>query len=48
MLNKPGGVLWLPSNNSPLPELVVRVARAYSLDEVTTAENPFIQIKSGR
>ena len=36
----PGGVLWLNVNNSPLEELIVRVGRAYGVDEITNSENP--------
>lgn len=36
----PGGVLWLPVENTSFAELLVRVGRAYSLTDVTTTDNP--------
>jgi len=36
----PGGALWLNVNDSPLEELIVRVGRAYGVDEITNSETP--------
>lgn len=37
----PGGVLWLPVNNSiSLDELIVRVGRAYQVTEITRSDTP--------
>jgi tetratricopeptide (TPR) repeat protein len=36
----PGGALWLNVNDSPLEELIVRVGRAYAVDEITNSETP--------
>ncbi|MEO8607964.1 MAG: tetratricopeptide repeat protein [Chloroflexota bacterium] len=36
----PGGALWLNVNDSPLEELIVRVGRAYGVDEITSSETP--------
>jgi tetratricopeptide (TPR) repeat protein len=36
----PGGALWLNVDDSPLDELIVRVGRAYDVDDITNSENP--------
>jgi tetratricopeptide (TPR) repeat protein/energy-coupling factor transporter ATP-binding protein EcfA2 len=36
----PGGALWLTVNNSPLEELLVRVGRAYGVEEITSSDTP--------
>src|SRR5262249_46782028 len=36
----PGGALWFNVNDSPLEELIVRVGRAYNVDEITNSETP--------
>lgn len=36
----PGGVLWLNMRNTPFPEVLARIGRAYNLREVATSENP--------
>jgi energy-coupling factor transporter ATP-binding protein EcfA2 len=43
---QPGGVLWLSVDNSPLPDLVARAARAYQLTEITSKENPAAMVNS--
>jgi tetratricopeptide (TPR) repeat protein len=43
---QPGGVLWLSVDNSPLPDLVARAARAYQLTEITSRENPAAMVNS--
>ncbi|MCC6804925.1 MAG: ATP-binding protein [Anaerolineae bacterium] len=40
----PGGVLWLDVNDTPLPELLARVGRAYGVREVATSDNPLNQV----
>lgn len=37
---QPGGVLWMNVNQPRLEELLVRVGRAYALDEVVNSESP--------
>ncbi|MCU0480479.1 MAG: hypothetical protein MUE54_04620 [Anaerolineae bacterium] len=37
---QPGGVLWMNVNMPRLEELIVRVGRAYQLDEVVNSESP--------
>jgi len=37
---QPGGVLWMNVNMPRLEELIVRVGRAYGLDEVVNSESP--------
>jgi tetratricopeptide (TPR) repeat protein len=37
---QPGGVLWLNVNDSPLEELIVRVGRAYGVQEITGSDQP--------
>jgi len=37
---QPGGVLWMSVNMPRLEELIVRVGRAYGLDEVINSESP--------
>lgn len=36
----PGGALWLNVHDSSLEELIVRVGRAYGIDDITNSENP--------
>jgi tetratricopeptide (TPR) repeat protein/energy-coupling factor transporter ATP-binding protein EcfA2 len=36
----PGGALWLNVNDSPLEELIVRVGRAYHVEEIINSETP--------
>jgi tetratricopeptide (TPR) repeat protein/energy-coupling factor transporter ATP-binding protein EcfA2 len=43
-INQPGGVLWLNSGTHPFPELLVRVARALELDEVSRSEQPTARV----
>ncbi len=43
---QPGGVLWLSVDNSPLPDLVVRAARAYRMTEITSKDNPAAMVNS--
>jgi tetratricopeptide (TPR) repeat protein len=43
---QPGGVLWLSVDNSPLPDLVARAARAYQLTEITSKDNPAAMVNS--
>jgi tetratricopeptide (TPR) repeat protein len=43
---QPGGVLWLSVDNSPLPDLVARAARAYQLTEITSKDNPASMVNS--
>lgn len=42
----PGGVLWLNVNDTPLPELLARVGRAYGIREVATSDNPLNQVNA--
>lgn len=42
----PGGVLWLDVDNTPLPELLARVGRAYGVREVATSDNPLNQVNA--
>lgn len=37
---QPGGVLWMSVNQPRLEELLVRVGRAYALDEVVNSDSP--------
>ncbi len=41
---QPGGVLWLNIDNPRLEELLVRVGRAYQVEEITHSENPLSMI----
>lgn len=43
---QPGGVLWLSVDNSPLPDLVARAARAYQLTDITSKDNPAAMVNS--
>ena len=43
----PGGALWLNVHDSPLEELIVRVGRAYGIDEITNSENPLGMVGRG-
>ncbi|MEP7291416.1 MAG: tetratricopeptide repeat protein [Chloroflexota bacterium] len=36
----PGGVLWLNVNNTPFPELLARIGRAYNVRDLATTDNP--------
>lgn len=36
----PGGVLWFNVDNTPFPELLTRVGRAYEINEVAASDNP--------
>ncbi len=36
----PGGVLWFNVDNTPFPELLTRVGRAYQIKEVAASDNP--------
>src|SRR6476469_7887490 len=42
----PGGVLWLNLGNTPFPELLARIGRAYNLREVASSENPMSAVSS--
>ncbi len=42
--NRPGGVLWLHVDDSPLEELVVRVGRAYRVAEIAGSNNPLAMV----
>ncbi len=37
---QPGGVLWLNVDNTTMDELIVRVGRAYGVDEITNSDYP--------
>jgi len=37
---QPGGVLWMNVDNPRLEELLVRVGRAYKVNEITSSDNP--------
>ena len=37
---QPGGVLWMNVHNPSLEELLVRVGRAYNINEITTSDSP--------
>ena len=39
-----GGVLWLPVDNPRLEDLLVRVGRAYQVNEIITSDNPVSMI----
>jgi tetratricopeptide (TPR) repeat protein len=39
-----GGVLWIHVDNTPLPELLVHVGRAYEITEISNADNPLAMI----
>ena len=41
---QPGGVLWMNVENPRLEELLVRVGRAFQVDEITNSENPLSMI----
>ncbi len=36
----PGGVLWLNVSNTPFPELLARIGRAYNIKELVGSDNP--------
>ncbi|MBZ0277183.1 MAG: tetratricopeptide repeat protein [Anaerolineae bacterium] len=36
----PGGVIWLNLNDSPLDELLIRIGRAYQVEEITSSDTP--------
>ncbi len=41
-----GGVLWLNVNNTPFPELLARIGRAYNLRDVATSDNPITLVST--
>ncbi|MDZ4764445.1 MAG: tetratricopeptide repeat protein [Chloroflexota bacterium] len=46
MTQAPGGVLWITVDQPSLPDILVRIARAYRLNEVTTKDNPLTMINT--
>ena len=42
----PGGVLWLNVNNTPFPELLARIGRAFNLKDIATSDNPISMVNS--
>ncbi len=42
----PGGVVWLNVSDTPFPELLARVGRAYNVREVMTSDNPVNQVSA--
>ena len=42
----PGGVLWLNVSNTPFPELLARIGRAFNLKEIATSDNPISLVNS--
>src|SRR5688572_14759739 len=41
---QPGGVLWLNVDNDSLESLLVRVGRAYDIEELMTGDNPIAHV----
>ena len=42
----PGGVLWLNVDDTPFPELLARIGRAYNIKELATSDNPISLVAS--
>lgn len=42
----PGGVLWLNVNNTPFPDLLARIGRAFNIREVAASDNPLSLVAS--
>ncbi len=42
----PGGVLWLSVDDTPFPELLARIGRAYGIKELATSDNPVSLVAS--
>ncbi|MEO8392949.1 MAG: hypothetical protein ABI700_08145, partial [Chloroflexota bacterium] len=42
----PGGVFWLNVSNTPFPELLARIGRAFNLKEIATSDNPISMVNS--
>ncbi len=42
----PGGVLWLNVDDTPFPELLARIGRAYNLKDLATSDNPVSLVAS--
>ena len=42
----PGGVLWLNVNNTPFPDLLSRIGRAFNIRELATSDNPLSMVAS--
>ncbi len=42
----PGGVLWLNLDQTPFPEIVARIGRAFKLRDVAVSENPLNQVNA--
>lgn len=42
----PGGVLWLDVNDTPFPELLARIGRAFDIKELATSDNPLSMVSA--
>ncbi|MDL5054075.1 hypothetical protein QQ056_11040 [Oscillatoria laete-virens NRMC-F 0139] len=43
-----GGAVWLDVRDASLAELIARIGRAYQIEDITSAENPAVEINAAR
>lgn len=44
----PGGAIWLDVKDASLAELIARIGRAYKIEDITSADNPAVEINAAR